>query len=283
MHPVGWQQREAPHEAISIAGVKGFEVAYCHVHHCEKEGIDVKEVSAHGKVHHNVVHDVQRQGLYADAWFGLLEDVEFYNNTVFNCEWGAVICVEGKGSELKNVSMHHNVIYNNSGSGIYFGKWGIDGPRSNIKIYNNTLVNNGNPRHWSGVTGNIDIRSSNVKNVEVFGNICVDGRRTAYQIATFNNLEKNKNLFEELQINIHDNFVNTWLDRSSEGHEGYAWAYPFKGKNLIVGNPEFINPEIGDYRLQKKSKALKSPLSESYFGALDEDARFKRLKWPYIN
>jgi hypothetical protein len=67
--------REAPHEAISICGAKHFEVAYNHIHHGFKEGIDVKEVSAHGVVHHNYVHDMLRQGLYVDAWFGLLHDV----------------------------------------------------------------------------------------------------------------------------------------------------------------------------------------------------------------
>ena len=36
----------------------------------DKEGIDVKETSARGRVHHNLVHHLRRQGIYVDAWFG---------------------------------------------------------------------------------------------------------------------------------------------------------------------------------------------------------------------
>ncbi|MBN1873661.1 MAG: right-handed parallel beta-helix repeat-containing protein, partial [Anaerolineae bacterium] len=56
MLPKGYvRQGEPPHEAISIAGAHHFEVAYNHVYDCDKEGIDVKETSAHGRVHHNYI------------------------------------------------------------------------------------------------------------------------------------------------------------------------------------------------------------------------------------
>ena len=115
---------EAPHEALSICGARYFEVANNHVHHCFKEGIDCKEVSQHGVIHNNLVHDLPRQAYYTDAWFGLLEDIEFHSNTAYNCMWGFVISVEGKGSELRNVRFHHNLIYNLTGSGVLFGMWG---------------------------------------------------------------------------------------------------------------------------------------------------------------
>ena len=57
----------APQEAISIAGAVDFEVAYNHVYDSGKEGIDIKETSKHGKVHHNLVNNVLRQGIYVDA------------------------------------------------------------------------------------------------------------------------------------------------------------------------------------------------------------------------
>jgi hypothetical protein len=132
---------EAPHEAVSICGARYFDVAYNHVHHCYKEGIDCKEVSRHGIIHHNYVHDVPRQAYYVDAWFGLLEDVELYNNVAHDCAWGFAISVEGKDSEVRNIRFHHNVIYNMKGSGVLFGLWGGDGPRSDIHIYNNTIYN----------------------------------------------------------------------------------------------------------------------------------------------
>ena len=51
---------EVPHEALSICGARYFEVANNHIHHCFKEGIDCKEVSQHGVIHNNLVHDVEQ-------------------------------------------------------------------------------------------------------------------------------------------------------------------------------------------------------------------------------
>ena len=53
---------EPPHEAISIGGAVEFEVAYNHIYDSDKEGIDIKETSKRGKVHHNYVHHIDRTG-----------------------------------------------------------------------------------------------------------------------------------------------------------------------------------------------------------------------------
>ena len=158
-------RHEGPHEAISIAGARYFEVAYNHVHSCAKEGIDCKEVSAHGVIHHNLVHDIPRQGIYADSWFGTLEDVEIYSNVVFGCEWGIAVSSEGKNSSMRNIRIHHNLIFENRASGILFGVWENDEHRENIKVYNNTVYRNGSPSHWAGKSGDIYARSSNLSHV----------------------------------------------------------------------------------------------------------------------
>jgi hypothetical protein len=162
---------EAPHEALSVAGAQHFEIAYNDVHHGAKEGIDVKETSAHGVVHDNYVHQMPRQGLYTDAWFGRLEDVEFRDNVVHDCEWGIAISVEGERASMANVRVHHNILFDNRGSGILFGVWGSDGPRSEISIYNNTVYRNGSAGHWAGPVGGIDVRSANLQRVAIFNNI----------------------------------------------------------------------------------------------------------------
>ena len=166
---------EAPHEAISICGARFFEVAYNHVHHCYKEGIDCKEVSCHGVIHHNLVNDVPRQAYYVDAWFGLLEDIELYNNTAYNSAWGFAISAEGKDSEVRNIRFHHNIIYNIKAAGVLFGLWGNDNLRSDIHIYNNTFYKCGSPRWFSGGVGSIDILSKNFKDVYIYRNICDKG------------------------------------------------------------------------------------------------------------
>jgi hypothetical protein len=75
-----------PHEAPSIGGAVNFEVAYNHVYDSDKEGIDIKETSKRGKVHHNRVHNVDRQGIYVDAWFGEIGDVEIFSNVIHVAE-----------------------------------------------------------------------------------------------------------------------------------------------------------------------------------------------------
>lgn len=166
---------EAPHEALSICGARYFEVRNNHIHHCYKEGIDCKEVSQHGVIHHNLVHDLPRQAYYADAWFGLLEDVEFHSNTAYNCMWGFAISVEGKGSDLRNIRFHHNLIYNLKGAGVLFGMWGNNLLRSDIHIYNNTFYHCGSPQVFSGGVGSIDILSKNFRDVYIYRNICDKG------------------------------------------------------------------------------------------------------------
>src|SRR5260370_12608345 len=76
---------EPPHEALSIGGAVDFEVAYNHVYDSDKEGIDVKETSSRGKVHHNHVHNLHRQGIYVDAWFGKIDDIEIFSNVIHDC------------------------------------------------------------------------------------------------------------------------------------------------------------------------------------------------------
>jgi len=217
---------EAPHEALSICGAQFFEVSNNHVHHCHKEGIDCKEVSKHGIIHHNIVHDLPRQAYYTDAWFGLLEDVEFHSNTAYNCMWGFAISVEGKGSELRNVRFHHNLIYNMTGSGVLFGMWGNNLLRSDIHIYNNTFYHCGSPQVFSGGVGSIDILSKNFRDVYIYRNICDKG--WDYEMGfTFNSKEIEKalkernfvaaeNLFESAknrpsQIGQFDAMVNEYL------------------------------------------------------------------------
>jgi hypothetical protein len=226
--------REAPHEALTIAGASNFEVAFNHVHHCEKEGIDVKEVSKHGKIHNNYIHDLPRQGLYVDCWFGLLQDVEFYDNIVHKCEWGMAISGEGENALMSNIRIHHNVIYDNRGSGIFFGVWGFDELRDSIYIYNNTIVNNGSKLHWAGPTGGIDIRSENIANTFIYNNIC------------------HNNYCFEIGSSIENRYRPGWLyDRNIiiiNNHSGsfksineapglYGFVHAFYGEMSSEGNP----------------------------------------------
>lgn len=240
----GNPEHECPHEAISVAGIRHFEVAWNRVHDSVKEGIDVKEVSAHGVVHHNLVENLHRQAYYADAWFGLLEDVEFVSNVARRCEWGLVISVEGRASELRNVRVRHNVLHDNRASGIFFGRWGTDGPRSGIRIEANTLVRNGRRGHWAGATGNIDLRSPNVRDLMVERNLLVGG--SGFQIAAFTD---DLGVLASKSVVVRNNRMDRRMPCPVEENP-YGPAHVLYGQSPQFGAVEFEDPS-GDRWLPK--------------------------------
>lgn len=257
---------EPPHEAISIAGVHDFEVAYNHVHHCGKEGIDVKEYSARGRVHHNHVHDVARQGLYVDAWFGPLEDVTFDHNRVHRNEWGMGISCEGPNSSLRNIYIHHNVFSHHRASGVYFTLWGGDRFRERIYVYNNTFVDNGSLDHWSGPTGNIDLRSSSVERVAILNNLCVGG--AAFEIASFIEPGEFEAVAEEKEILIARNLQWRPKDRTDAAAypEGYGCNHVTQGREPIVVDPQLQELALGVYKPAPGSVAWEAGLAEAPSG-----------------
>lgn len=230
---------EAPHEALSICGATNFEVANNYIHHCFKEGIDCKEISRHGVIHHNLVHDLPRQAYYADAWFGLLEDVEFHSNTAYNCMWGFGISVEGKGAELKNIRFHHNLIYNLKGSGVLFGMWGNNLLRSDIHIYNNTFYRCGSPGIFSGGVGSINILSKNFKDVYIYRNICDKG--WDYELGfTFTPAEIKEALKEQNFIAA-ENLFESAKNRPSRKGQFNAMLYEYLPPGNQMGAPLYRN------------------------------------------
>jgi hypothetical protein len=248
----GDPREEAPHEAISVAGVNHFEVAYCWVEDVEKEGIDVKEVSANGRVHHNFVRNALRQGIYADAWFGVLHDVEIDHNIVRDCDLGISVSVEHETSELRNVSIHHNVVTDCTGPGLFFSRWGADRIRTGVRVFNNTFVHNGSVAHWSGPTGNIDLRSPSLQDVEIYNNIAVGG--AAFDIATFDDPATGLKELAAKKIRIHDNLIGTFFDKTG-GPWMYARTWATRGENPREVDPQFFDTEHGVYYLRADSPA----------------------------
>ncbi len=263
---------EAPHEALSICGATYFEVCNNHVHHCYKEGIDCKEVSRNGVIHHNLVHDVPRQAYYTDAWFGLLEDVEFHSNTAYNCMWGFAISVEGKGSELRNVRFHHNLIYNMTGAGVLFGMWGNNLLRSDIHIYNNTFYHCGSPQVFSGGVGSIDILSKNFRDVFIYRNICDKG--WDYEMGfTFTSEEVAKALKEQNFVAA-ENLFEGPKNRPSRKGQFDVMVYEYLPPDNQIGAPLYRNELKFDFAPEQipevKSTGRKWKYEPSpWFGAFE--------------
>ena len=247
---------EASHEAISICGARFFEVAYNRVHHCYKEGIDCKEVSCHGVIHHNTVHDVPRQAYYVDAWFGLLEDVELHDNIAYNSFWGFAVSVEGKDSEVRNIRFHHNVIYNMRAAGVLFGLWGDNNLRSDIHIYNNTFYKCGSPRIFSGGVGSIDILSKNFKDVYIYRNICDKG--WDYEMGFSFESHEVVQALKERNFNATDNLFEGAKNRPSRIGQFDYFMYEYLPPGNVIGAPLYKN-ELEYDLTPEKIPSVKAP------------------------
>jgi hypothetical protein len=266
---------EAPHEAISICGARFFDVAYNHVHNCYKEGIDCKEVSRYGIIHHNYVHDVPRQAYYVDAWFGLLEDIELYENVAHDSAWGFAISVEGKESEVRNIRFHHNVIYNMKAAGVLFGVWGGDGPRSDIHIFNNTFYNCGSPRWFSGGVGSIDILSKNFKDIYIYRNICDKG--WDYEMGFSFTPQEVKQAIKKLNFNAEDNLFESAKNRPSRIGQFDFFVFEYLPPNNTMGAPLYKNELTYDLTPEKIPSVKKGSAKWKYppspwYGALKPDS-----------
>ncbi|HYG19164.1 MAG TPA: right-handed parallel beta-helix repeat-containing protein [Ohtaekwangia sp.] len=250
--------REAPHEAISMAGPHHFEVAWNHVYNSDKEGIDVKETASFGVVHHNYVHNLKRQGLYVDGWFGQLQDIEMHDNVVTQCEAGIAISSE-EGPDTKNLRIHHNLVFDNRATGIFFSRWGADNPRQNIEVYNNTFYRNGLGRGFSGdpqywLSGGCYLYSTNLKDVRITRNIfALNAPFEIGHTARFGEnwtAEKNIQVIHNL---IHDvNAVDYPIYLRSFAKDS---VFSMTGTSAIQADPQFVDPANGDFRLKESSPA----------------------------
>ncbi len=242
-----------PHEAISIAGTDSFEVAWNLVRDCQKEGIDVKETSCHGTVHHNLVHHMDRQGLYIDAWFGVLEDIEMHHNVVHHCEAGIAISSED-GPNSKDLCIHHNLVYRNRATGLFFSRWGEDNMRENVRVYNNTFYRNGygnteegNPDYW--LTGGLYLFSSRLKDVFIYNNIL--SRNKPFELG--HTADYDPGDFEEKNIRIAYNLIN---DINTVPNPFYmkTWTkdtvWSITGDSALLQEPLFADPANADFRLK---------------------------------
>jgi hypothetical protein len=258
---------EPPHEALSVGGAVDFEVAYNHVYDSDKEGIDIKETSKRGKVHHNLVHNIPRQGIYIDAWFGEIRDIKIYSNVIHNCGGaGLVISVEN-GKLVQRVQIHNNLVFNNDGSGLFFSRWGVDGPRRDIQITNNVFYHNGYGKPEEGqtyywLTGGLYLFSANVRDVSIERNIFSNNRgfqigyselfmryaRSWREVARDQNIKIDKNLIDGR------NTVDSPI-RSGGRPINRVNIYAVNGVKAIFGNPLFKDPANQDFSLRRGSPA----------------------------
>jgi hypothetical protein len=246
------RRREAPHEAVSIAGTTDFEAAWNRVHRNIKEGIDCKEFSARGSIHHNLAEWNERQGIYLDCWFGVLEDVDVHSNVSRHNDWGIAVSGEGDGASMRRIRIVNNLVHGNRHSGIFFATFGNDRPRTDLLVAHNTVVGNGSPGHWGGISGGIDVRSRAVERLRIVNNLVVGN--WGFEIGGFAEPAGDAEL-EHRAIVVEDNLVDRVHLRDEPPRFFAVPARVFPDRSGWVAEPRFVDALRGDFRLQVDSPA----------------------------
>ena len=242
-------------EQITLLNVNGFEIAYNESHHdCSNtgdtgggSGIDTKQGSENGTIHHNEVHDLTTplaNGIYVDGWNADTSNIQVYNNYVYNINSGGIAIGAEAGGALHNITIHHNIVKNALGGGLTMHDEGTTGdPVYNIYVYNNTLYANGTSgSDWLG-------------GVRVFDSLL------ATNGVTFKN-----NIFSSapyFQVGVEDEPGGPGIDAVVLDHNVIYGVHAnssvfiaVTGTNAITSDPLFTNAAGGDFTLQAGSPAL---------------------------
>ncbi len=238
-------------ECISLDSVTNFEVMNNVVSqgadtYWGDEGIDIKMSSSLGKVYHNTVFDLpQEVAIYIDGYSETVDNIQVYNNTVYNTGEGIVVGAEQSGT-AKNITLHHNIVHHVDGDGILVSDCCTtpSGLKENIKIHNNTLYANG-----TNYGGGITIRASNTNGIFVYNNIVSQNSR--WQIR-----DKGE------QADVDHNLINGFQNYD---HEIYGTEY-------IDADPLFVDVGNNYFRLQENSPAIDTGIDLGYLLDFDENS-----------
>ena len=135
-------------ESISVSEVEKIEISYNTILNNIGEGIDIKDGSAYGSVHHNIVKNTSSVGIYLDAYEDYEHEIEIYHNTVTNAGYAGISIGTERGGTIEDIKIHDNFVYDNMQDGIEVANYvspTSPGPGNarNIEINNNVAYNNG--------------------------------------------------------------------------------------------------------------------------------------------
>jgi hypothetical protein len=224
-------------EHISIAITDHFEVTNNDVHgtapgNSGKEGICLKDGSSNGSVHDNHVHDINRIGIYVDAWDKGARDIQIYRNRVHDIDSDGIAVASEAGGLVENVSIYNNIVHGNALNGLIIGYWGLPSPTrpvKNLTVINNTFANNGR----SGWGGGLTLDNRDAQGVVIRNNI-FSGNET-YQINT---------AFTVPGLVIDHNLIDAFRGYETET----------RGSEYQEGDPQFAG--TGDFHLRATSIAI---------------------------
>jgi hypothetical protein len=258
----------APQEGLSVAGAIHFEVAYNEIFDApgSQIGIDIKETSRYGKVHHNRVHNIGL-GIYVDAWFGTLSDIEIYANVVHDCQGAGVAFSVEQGTSVENIDLHNNLVFDNQGSGVYFSRWGANSERRSIRISHNTFYHNGYGPPAAGqsyywMTGGLYLYSTSLRDITVSANIFSKNRgfQIGYSELFLKGSRSWRSVAREKNIQISGNLIdgdNPGDSPIESGGEPFdrVKIHATAGSHATFGDPMFKSTVAQDFTLRRDSPA----------------------------
>jgi hypothetical protein len=185
-------------------------------------------------VYANHVHHVRGAGIYVDAWDKHTFDIEVFGNNVHDVGEGNGIALASEmGGLLERIRIHHNVVWRNRWVGILVSENGekVPHPMRDIEITNNTVWGNGT-EEWGGgiLADNPQLQSAIVRANIVAGNL-------TFEIAV--GASRESTLVIDLNL-------------SHGAHDDPAGRL---GQRPVPGDPRFVDPEHGDFRLSQGSPA----------------------------
>ncbi len=120
-------------ECITVVnGVSNVITRYNDVHDSRQYGIDYKAGVSGGAIHGNRVWNIVRYGLYLDTGRAFVEDIDVYDNMVWNCRMGFVMAREPSlhvtawVQSFRNINVYNNRFWNIERAGIFLQKHPFD-------------------------------------------------------------------------------------------------------------------------------------------------------------
>jgi len=225
-------------ECITVSSSCGDIITrYNDVHDSRQYGIDYKAGVSGGAIHGNRVWNIERYGIYLDTGRNTIENIDIYNNHVWECAIGITLARESDTSDpdpvtlaqsLININVYNNLLRDMQKSGIYCQGHPGDGPNGEIT--------------------NVSIRFNTVYNCN--------------QLGYANSVRLDTWADDDWQANgivRNFDFIGNIIFKS-DGAAGYV--NEFRGRNafLIADNlvdvdPLFLDPDAQDFRVRSDSPA----------------------------
>ncbi len=241
-------------ECISIAFSEYVDIAYNEVKNSTTstaggEGLGIR--GKHLRIYGNVIHDLnptQRPGIYIDAYGSINNDVQVFNNLVYNCHEGIILSSE-LGNRADNLSVYNNLVYDCAGYNMGVMDW-VSGTYllNNVIFENNTLAQTVMTNGPSFYPQALDLYAPQGTNIVIRNNIF------------YNYLSGN------LITAAHGTPTAQVFKYSNLSSNGTTATI---GTNSVLADPKFVNPAIRNYRLQSSSPAINAGATNNLAFDLD--------------